>query len=316
METERQKQRKEEFLKQQEFFRTNAVLIINEMVKMRKEEIEGTEAPSPASPLVDEFLHSIFFLGKINNPEFSPECILDDDDILLKELKDKYPQPFVLCSSQVPKRSPMSYVLNMIVNLMGQENEDTIIKRLRELTIKLKPGETKHLVSSTVCVSQKNSDRYYGVSMSTSGPIPGRIMIAASCLSTWDSNVAGAVMTYYPENKEKTKKTYFDGTIKLPEEVRCQAFSLSDRKEMPPCRSCGNLFGLTTSENREWPYGHCAEAESLSNLFKKKDEEREQPQPESDENRKMATESVLKELIKLLNMQKFKWDRHFYTLQV
>ncbi|XP_038580033.1 uncharacterized protein LOC119906762 [Micropterus salmoides] len=303
--------REEEFLIQEDHFRRNAFLIISEMVKM---------SPKHLSVLVDEILHSIFFLGHIKTPQYSPKDIVSDDN-MLNLLKGRYPQPFKLFSSELPKRSPISCVLDMIVNLMGQENEDTIIEELQKLIRQLKEDEAKDLVSSTICVSQKNkdpnSDRYYGVSMSTSGRDPGRIMIAASCLSAWDSYVAGAVMTYYPK---KTQKPYFDGTIKLPEQVRCQAFSLSDLREMPPCRSCGNLFGLTTSENREWPYGHCAEAESVSNLLKHEAEVREQAQPTSitatDENRKKAKESVLKELTNLLKMQKFTWDKHFYTPQV
>ncbi len=200
---------------------------------------------------------------------------------------------------------------------MGQKDEDKIKQTLQKLILKLKEDEATDLVSSAVCVSQiPNSVRYYGVSMSTSGPVPGRIMVAASCLSSWDSYVAGAVMTYYPK---KEKKPYFDGTIKLPEQVRCQAFSLSDGKKMPPCRSCGNLFGLTTSEKKEWPYGNCAEAESVSNLLKNEEGVKEQARPTSPsctaENRKRAEESVFKELNGFLNMLKFKWDKQFYTPQ-
>ncbi|XP_070777934.1 uncharacterized protein [Enoplosus armatus] len=273
--------------------------------------------PEHPSVLVDEILHSIFFLGKINNPPFSPQSIVTDNDMLNK-LKGRYPQPFVLYSSQLPKRSPISCVLDMIVRLMGQKNEDEIIKRMQELILQLKKDEATDLVSSTICVSQKNKNsvRYYGVSMSTSGPVPGRIIVAASCLSAWDSYVAGAVMTYFPK---KSKKPYFDGTIKLPEQVRCQAFSLTNGQPMPPCRSCGNLFGLTTSETKEWAYGNCAEPESVSNLLKIEKEVREQARPTSatytDVNRKKAEESVWKELMGFLNMLKFKWDKHFYTPQ-
>lgn len=208
-----------------------------------------------------------------------------------------------------------------IVLLLKQESENKIIERLQKLILQLKQDEATELVSSTICVSQPNktpnSGRYYGVSMSTAGRNPGRIMIAASCLSAWDSYVAGAVMTYYPK---KEKKPYFDGTIKLPEQVRCQAFSLSQGRKMSPCRSCGNLFGLTTSEKQEWPYGNCAEVESVSNLLKNESEVKEQARPTSETwteaNRQKAKESVLKELNASLRMLKFKWDNNFYTPQV
>ncbi|XP_030268487.1 uncharacterized protein LOC115579115 [Sparus aurata] len=293
-----------EFMKD-DHFRSSAFLIIDEMVELSRRR---------PSVLVDEILHSIFFLGEINDPRYTPKHIVSDDE-MFKALRDHYPRPFECCSSQLPKRSPFSCVLDMIVQLTGQQNENQIINRLRQLIKRL--GASNDLVSSTVCVTQKNtaedSVRYYGVSMSTSGRNPGRIMVAASCLSTWDRYVADAVMSYYPSKK---RKSYFDGTIRLPEQVRCQGFSLRQVKQMDPCRSCGNLFGLTTSEKQVWSYGHCAEAESISNLLKKENEMRELVQQTShlntDENRQKAKNSVSKELSHYLSMVEFKWDKEFY----
>ncbi|KAF1381377.1 hypothetical protein PFLUV_G00153300 [Perca fluviatilis] len=318
-------QQREEYLKQ-EPFRRNAFLIIVKMVKLNSEHAN--------IPLVDEILHSIFFLGKINKIPFSPEDILSDDEDLLNELKGHYPQPFKLYSSQLPRRSPFSCVLDMIVELtrqthqgkrQEQEIEKEIIEKLRRLISELELGKNEPLVSSTICVSHStkipNAVRYYGVSMSTSGPNPGKILIAASCFSSWDSYVAGAVMTYYPEQSSKyIKKKYFDGTIILPEQhVRCQAFNLFEKEAKPPCRSCGNLFGLTTNEKKEWPYGNCAEAESVSNLLTNVVEIREQARPKAEtcteENRKRAEGSVRKELEGFVRTEKFKWSGEFYTPQ-
>ncbi|XP_070777773.1 uncharacterized protein [Enoplosus armatus] len=328
MAAEQRMTREEEFLKKEDPFRRNALWIVNLMVNL------NSERPSV---LVDEILHSIFFLGKINKPPFSPRSIVTDND-MLKWLYYRYPRPFRLYSSQLPKRSPISCVLDMIVHLMGQKNEDKIIKRMQEVILQLKKDETQHLVSSAICVSQnikiveegKSKDlqtrpetqnteipvRYYGVSMSTLGSVPGRIIGAASCLSAWDNYVADAVMTYFPE---KSKKPYFDGTIKLPEQVRCQAFSLINGQPMPPCRSCGNLFGLTTSVTKDWAYGNCAEPESVSNLLKNESEVREQARPTSatytDVNRKKAEENVKNVLWGLLRNLGFEWDNIFYTPQ-
>ncbi|XP_074470329.1 uncharacterized protein LOC141754847 [Sebastes fasciatus] len=256
--------------------------------------------------LMDEILHSIFFLGKLYDPEFKPESIVSDENEISEMLKDHYPRPFNLYSSEVPKRSPFSCVLDMIVHLYGQKNdENEIIKRLQDFISQLEPGKSDGLVSSTICVSQRNSEsvRYYGVSMSTSGRDPGRIMVAASCLSSWDSKVADAVMTY---KSNKTKRKYFDGTIKLPKHVRCQAFNLSDGEVKSPCSSCGNLFGLKTSKTKWSAYGNCAEAESLSNLLKNDETVREQVRPTSDtctdENRETVKKSVLTELKSLLGV--------------
>ncbi|XP_056255536.1 uncharacterized protein LOC130183837 isoform X2 [Seriola aureovittata] len=262
---------------------------------------------------------SIFFLGEINKPSYSPEDIISDEE-MLNGLRELYPNPFLQYSSRLPKRSPFSCVLDMIVRLIGQENENQIIKMLQDIIMRMSRGRGQNLISFTICVSQKtegpDSAQHYGVSMSTSGRRLGKIIVAASCLSAWDSHVADAVMTYYPG---KTKKLYFDGTIQLPESVRCQAFSLSTGDEMPPCRSCGNLFGLCTDVKQLWAYGNCAEVESLSNLLKNENEVKRQVQPTSqiwtDENRQKSIDNVRKHLKCFLRTEGFEWDQNFYTPQ-
>ncbi|XP_059205652.1 uncharacterized protein LOC131984734 [Centropristis striata] len=251
--------------------------------------------------LVDEILHSIFFLGNLRDPTFSPQTFLSDD--ILTELKDRYPRPFTHYSTQLPRRSPFSCVLDMFVHLCGKEEEDKIKDSLRELFNEMgQTCEKRPLSSSTICISQTSDPgRYYGVSMSTSGRNPGQIMVAASCLKSWHSYVAGAVMTFYPDIQND-----FDGTIKLPERVRCQTFSLSNGREMPPCGACGNLFGLGRVEDKSWAYGNCAEVESVSNLIKNVETVREEARPKSEkcteEKREMAEERVKKKLITLLKL--------------
>ncbi|XP_062291439.1 uncharacterized protein LOC133995945 [Scomber scombrus] len=195
-----QQTREEEYLESQQGFRRNAFKIITKM-------LDWCNRTEGSKKFVDEILYSIFFLGKINNPQFLPEMIFADDKQILENLKKTYPKPFELYSTQLPRRSPFSCVMDM----EGQNNENLILQSLRDLLNELEP---KFLVSSTICVSHKsnipNSDRYYGVSMSTAGQEAGQIVIAASCCSIWDDYVAGAVMTYYPE---KVKKPYFDGTV-------------------------------------------------------------------------------------------------------
>ncbi|XP_054462568.1 uncharacterized protein LOC129097684 [Anoplopoma fimbria] len=237
---------------------------------------------------------------------------------MLNKLKDVFPRPFELFSSRLPRRGPFSCVLDMIVHLIGRENETQIIHGLRTLITDLELGESTDLVPSTICVSHKTEIespvKYYGVSNSASHP--RRIMYAASCLGGWDSHVAGAVMTYLP-NKEK--KPDFDGTIVLPSNVRCQAFSLFEENEKPPCRSCGNLFGLTTSETAESVYGNCAEVESLSNLFKNVDDVKEQARPTSEEysdlKRAKVERLVRTDLRNWLLHKGFPWDQNFYPPQ-
>ncbi|XP_031170420.2 uncharacterized protein LOC116060813 [Sander lucioperca] len=255
--------------------------------------------------LVDEVLHSIFFLGKIKMPIFSPADIVSDDPHLINTLREPHPGPFDHYSSQVPRRSPFSCVLDMVVNVTGQNNEGEIRQWLQTFVGRLRGDINKPLVSKTICVSQSNppgSVRFYGVSMSADGAVPKKILIGASCLSSWDEYVADAVMTYYPEPNRRpfVRKTYFDGTIRVPENVRCETFDLYDGGLKPPCKSCGELFGLTTTETRGFAHGNCAEAESLSNLFQGDEAVREQARPTSvtytEQNRERARNSVLEAL--------------------
>ncbi|MED6291868.1 hypothetical protein CHARACLAT_028030 [Characodon lateralis] len=183
------------------------------------------------------------------------------------------------------------------------------------MLLKKKKINKKVLFSSTLCVSRANntdSVRHYGVSMSTSGPNAGRIMIAASCLSSyWDEYVADAVMTYYPEN---TMKNYFDGTIKLPEGVTCKAYSIKSGSEMQPCEACGNLFGLSPAKGKKYhkesDYGNCAEVESLSNLLKHENVKPTSNTFTKNTEARTYTEQKLKEILKMI---KFKtWSNKYY----
>ncbi|XP_018556881.1 uncharacterized protein LOC108900371 isoform X1 [Lates calcarifer] len=307
--------REEEHLEIQDHFRRNALIIISSMLRWWKDSGKG-------KLLVDEIIHSIFFLGKINTAPYTPERIIGNKEMLVK-LREKFPRPFDYYLSHVPKRSPFSCVMDMMVLLKGQGNEDQIKQSLRDLiNDKLSKKKNKRfLVSTTICVSQKstenNSVRYYGVSMSA-GPNPRRILVAAACCSAWDEYVSDAVMTYYPDT---VRKQYFDGTIKLPKGVRCDAFDLSDLDDKDPCKLCRNLFSLqvrTQIEEGEisWPYGNCAEAESLSNLLKNEKEVKEKTQQKSynSEDRQRAKDSVLDELKTLLSEVKFKWKANdFYN---
>ncbi|XP_028441576.1 uncharacterized protein LOC114560419 [Perca flavescens] len=307
-------QRQEEFLVEGEPFRQNAFLIINEMVLM---------STRPTTLLVDEILHSIFFLGKINTPPVSPEMILSDAEVL-NAFKIQYPRPFALYSSEVPRRSPFSCVLDMVVHLTGQVNEGAIRQRLQQLVGRLGGDiNKKPLVSKTICVSQSRSQgsvRFYGVSMSTDGAVPKKIMIGASCLSKWERYVADAVMTFYPEPNTRpfVKKPYFDGTIRVPEQhVRCETFDLYDGGLKPPCKSCGELFGLTTTEKRGFLHGNCAEAESLSNLFQGDGAVREKVPPPTGGNRERAITSIHDALRRFVRaFEGFRqWTDRFYTPQ-
>ncbi|XP_077937058.1 uncharacterized protein LOC144383010 [Gasterosteus aculeatus] len=319
-----QREREEAFLIDQDPFRRNAYKLIVKMAQLISKAGGGT------THLLDEMLHSIFFLGKVNEPTFSPESILLDEEVLT-ELRELFPQAFELFSTHLPRRSPFSCVLDMIVFLKGREEEGEILSGLRELIIGLELGDSRELISSTLCVSQRtgirNQVKYYGVSIAAAsaiapkkGPFPRRFLIAASCLYYWDEYIAGAVLTFSPKGK---KKPDYDGTIQLSQWVRCQAFSLSQKKKeeenkTPPCLSCSNLFGLRTNSNDKWVYGNCGEVESLSNLFKTEGDVKQQVKPKSakysDQKRDKYKREMCRDLINCLREKNFTWrEGDFYS---
>ncbi|XP_046874993.1 uncharacterized protein LOC124466997 isoform X2 [Hypomesus transpacificus] len=254
-------ERAEEYRQVNDSFRHNAFKFIELMLTSGCHEI-----------YVNEILHSIFFLGHIlhleafhtlqtNVPEFTPEGILGE---MYEEVQELFREPFDCYQTQLPKRTPFSCVLDMVVHRCGEHNEQQIVRQLSELVQGLELRERYKLTSSTICVSKYGRYTYYGASMSTEGRTAGRIMIAVSCLHTWHKSVSDAVMSYFPG---KQKRNDFDGTLQLPDYVHCQAYSLRDREGIPPCFSCSNLFGLTTTDKRQFVYGNCAEAESVSRLL-------------------------------------------------
>ncbi|XP_039976987.1 uncharacterized protein LOC120786001 isoform X2 [Xiphias gladius] len=98
--------RREEFLKTQEPLRRNAFRIIKAM-------LDWCNQTPGSKHFVDEMLHSIFFLGKVNNAPYTPESIVGNEEIL-DNLKEKYPGPFKFYSTQLPRRSPFSCVMDMV----------------------------------------------------------------------------------------------------------------------------------------------------------------------------------------------------------
>ncbi|XP_029976259.1 uncharacterized protein LOC115409291 [Salarias fasciatus] len=307
--------RREECLEDREIFRKNAAKLIEEMVFLSEDTEEDT------TPLVDEILHSIFFLGRVYDPQFSPESIEIDQE-MREFLADSYPEAFRRYSSRLPHRAPFSCVLDMIVHIAGQENEEEVKNQLQQFVQQLEGDQPKHLLSTTMCISQINSrdsGRHYGVSMSTFGRVAGKIMVAASCLQTWHQLVAGAVLSYDQRFKKKMPlRSNFNGTIRLPQNIRCQAYNIRDQTLKRPCSSCGDLFGLNNTEEKRWRYGNCAEVESVSKLLKTEAQVTEQVEFQAEwtaESRKQVEDEVRKELEGWLRMKGFRWDGQFYVPQ-
>ncbi|XP_024251272.2 uncharacterized protein LOC112229576 [Oncorhynchus tshawytscha] len=305
MDAEQQK-KAEEFLLSGASFRTNAFRIINIMIKLCKDK-PGCKVH------VDEILHSIFFLGFIHKPQqCTPNDILGE---LMPEMERIFPRPFENYTSKLPKRTPFSSVLDMVVSLLGPDSEINILERLKEIANIMSEAKSKYqFTSSTICVSQRKDVQrsYYGASMSCTGK-KGQIMIAVSCLCTWHYSVSNAVMTYKPD---KNKRNNFDGTMKLQGHVKCQASNVKSGEEMSPCRSCGHLFGLKEPSNQMWPYGNCAEAESLSKLLYGEEEIVKNVVPSVDcKMREQVVKEVKAHLEEMLKESEFQWDSSYYIPQ-
>ncbi|XP_041739583.2 uncharacterized protein LOC121571878 isoform X2 [Coregonus clupeaformis] len=256
---------------------------------------------------VDEMLQSIFFLGRINTPQYTPNDILGEDYV--RKMEEEFKGPFKSYERKLPKRTPFSCVLDMVVSLFGP---DEIQQKLSEIATDML-GVHK-FTSSTICISE-SEECYYGASMSCKGRKQGQIMIAVSCLCTWHYGVSNAVMTYKPDKK---KRNNFDGTMQLPQYVKCRAFNVISREVMSPCDSCVDLFGLKTSaqsnkKTQRWIYGHCAEAESLSKLLYKEIEI--EVAPVEHKMREQVMKEVKTHLEANLRLSKFDWDSSYYTPQ-
>ncbi|KAF6716966.1 hypothetical protein FQA47_002699 [Oryzias melastigma] len=135
-----------EYLSEEAVFRRNAFILITTMIDL------SNQTPQDTSVLVDEVLHSLFFLGVINSPPFSPRSLLDDDDEILDYLKIEYPLPFQLYLTQLPRRSPFSCLLDMVASLYGQENEDQIKDKLKIILHQMKEGTNFQILFSSTSV--------------------------------------------------------------------------------------------------------------------------------------------------------------------
>ncbi|XP_052326037.1 uncharacterized protein LOC118397997 isoform X2 [Oncorhynchus keta] len=264
---------------------------------------------------VSKILHSIFFLGLFRKPQkCTPHDILGE---FMPAVKEIFSGPFENYTSKLPKRTPFSSVLDMVVSLLGPDIEiNILVERLQEIANRMSEPNSKYKFnSSTICVSQRNDVQrsYYGASMSCNGKQEGQIMVAVSCLSTWHCGVSNAVMTYKPD---KNKRKNFDGTMKLQEYVKCQASNVKSGEEMSPCRSCGHLFGLEKPSNQMWPYGNCAEAESLSKLLYGEEEIVKNVVPSVDcKMREQVVNEVKAHLEEMLKESEFQWDSSYYIPQ-
>ncbi|XP_041078307.1 uncharacterized protein LOC121296625 [Polyodon spathula] len=230
-----------------------------------------------------EVLHCIFFLGHMRKIE--PTDFFETNGLISK-LQQMFPDPFEKYKTHLPTRTPFSIILDAIVHIKDNQHEnkvmDCLVAFLKDVKLSKHDPDTKHqnhytLEATVICICHyektniQRSNNFYGASLSCKGKVEQEVMIAVSCLETWNAAVAHAVSL--ADN---------GGAIMLPKTVKCSAFKRNWRTDhyfgTPPCKKCITIFQgpsfkpcqyKTDKEPKwpEWPYGNCAETESLSKLL-------------------------------------------------
>ncbi|XP_056406119.1 uncharacterized protein LOC130297561 [Hyla sarda] len=227
---------------------------------------------------MERVLHSIFFFGHIHCPPIAPEEFLPET--LTERYKEAFPKPFKQYNTHLPRYTPYSILLEYMTKGMEWDDLDLLSKHLENVNKSLlkshKEKEDEFIANDFAfnasavtfcCVKDSNNAKVlrkaYGSSLSCKGKIERKIMIAVSALHVWDRAVSYAVCCAGQGHP-----------ITFPERVECMTYSFIQRKKIPPCNKCFKMYKLKAIPEHEahnkmehWPYGNCAENESLSRLL-------------------------------------------------
>ncbi|XP_041075693.1 uncharacterized protein LOC121295292 isoform X2 [Polyodon spathula] len=231
---------------------------------------------------LNEALHCIFFLGNIHTLKIKPAEFFTSNELLT--LKRMFPDPFEKYATHLPSRTPFSILLDAIVQIKGSQNQNEVMDYLwtflKDLKVPKPNTNTKKywnhytLEATVICICHnertgiQKPKNFYGASLSCKGKVEQEVIISLSCLETWNAAVAHAVCL-----------ADSGGAINLPQTVKCKAFKrkwgTGQYYGDPPCSKCITIFQgasfepcqLEAGKAPTWPYGHCAETESLSKLL-------------------------------------------------
>ncbi|XP_072208267.1 uncharacterized protein [Excalfactoria chinensis] len=231
---------------------------------------------------MEKVLHTVFFFGRLNQRQMSPDEFLDNDTFDV--LQRKFPLSFQQYSTHLPSLTPYSILLQFGSDVAGCSTREKMENFLREFnkTVENAVNNTRELGFSNyifkAAVVAYSSYRepgkpqteasfrlFYGASLSCKGWKEKMIMISILCLRTWHKAVAFAV--YHGKDNL---------AIVFPNEVQCSAFYYKSGAfmEKPPCVNCKNMFQVDfqpyEGDKRKkvgWPYGNCAENECLSKVL-------------------------------------------------
>nr|XP_038021506.1 uncharacterized protein LOC101791571 isoform X3 [Anas platyrhynchos]XP_038021507.1 uncharacterized protein LOC101791571 isoform X3 [Anas platyrhynchos]XP_038021508.1 uncharacterized protein LOC101791571 isoform X3 [Anas platyrhynchos]XP_038021509.1 uncharacterized protein LOC101791571 isoform X3 [Anas platyrhynchos] len=230
---------------------------------------------------MEKVLHAVFFFGRLHKRMVQPIDFLGPE--VCQILQAKFPRPFEQYSTHLPSLTPYSILLQFGTEEAGCSTQEQMESFLRDFNETLQE-ELEQEQEANLKLSQfvfraavvsfsiyrdpgdgAATPLFYGASLSCSGLLERKIMIAILCLQTWHKAVAFAV--HHGEN---------DLAIVFPDGVQSRAFYYTHGafKEKKPCVKCTKMFKVdfrppagSATENSRWPYGNCAENESLSKLL-------------------------------------------------
>ncbi|XP_021270930.1 uncharacterized protein LOC110407496 [Numida meleagris] len=229
---------------------------------------------------MEKVLHAVFFFGRLHKRQMRPNDFLEPST--LQTLQAKYPQSFQQYGTHLPSLTPYSILLQFGNEVVGCSTQEEMESFLREFNSAVQTAmqQQEHIMKPSNFIfraaivsysfyrepqNKAGFPLFYGASLSCSGEAEREIMISILCLRTWHKAVAFAV--YHGLD---------DLAIVFPDEVQCRAFCYSNGafKEKPPCVKCKKMYHVDfqpsvgdTREDVQWPYGNCAENESLSKLL-------------------------------------------------
>ncbi|XP_040294649.1 uncharacterized protein LOC121005900 [Bufo bufo] len=254
----------------------------NAFIVTFKKLLNKTEASEEeARHYMERVLHSIFFFGHINKPPISPDEFLPERQT--EGFRSQFPKPFSEYNTHLPSYTPYSILLEYMIEHLNPEDPDVFMKLLADVNKSLwkiddgdgnKPTVNEFALATVIsycCVKDSNNaevlKKAYGASVSCKGMPQRHIMIALSALHVWDKAVSYAVSC---EGKGPA--------ITFPEKVQCSAYryipKLGSYKKIPPCTKCNKMYDVEYDPEHQvhdyeepWPYGNCAENESINKLL-------------------------------------------------
>ncbi|XP_048466903.1 uncharacterized protein LOC109939078 [Rhincodon typus] len=270
---------------------------------------EGSLQQERARAHFKEILHIILFYGQIYRLKIEPEEILQESQ---NELSARYPDVFERCRTHLPTRPPFTVLLDAIVDVVGR-NAEVVLQHLllqvndMEVTNADQNPCRNIFVSAVVTFcyffdedTQRQTDNYFGASVSCGDVTQRKIMIDILCCQKWHQDISWAACI---------GKVLNQNAFRFPPHVFSMAFHIYTQGQRTqanqrvdhdlvrlgnnplfviarnlmqfgslaprgPCQKCFTVFPNIIfhllppeGEHPDWEYGNCAEYESLSQLL-------------------------------------------------